>query len=97
VTRSNEPAAAEVCEDSIPALRVDHLDISDLPLLNTDLETDGGQGFPPAVEAFRGKVREADCILFAAPEYNYSIASTSPPFPLSFLHVKSNVHFVPAP
>ncbi|GJN16708.1 hypothetical protein PR202_gb03727 [Eleusine coracana subsp. coracana] len=70
-----KPAAADVCEDSIPGLRVDHLDISDLPLLNTDLETDGGKGFPSAVEAFRGKVRQADCVLFAAPEYNYSIAS----------------------
>ena len=42
-------------------------------MLNTDLETDGGTGFPPAVEAFRAKVRHADCFLFASPEYNYSI------------------------
>ncbi|XP_034596468.1 probable NADPH:quinone oxidoreductase 1 [Setaria viridis] len=66
-------AAAEVCEDSIPGLRVDQLDISDLPIINTDLETDGG--FPPAVEAFRAKVCQADCFLFGAPEYNYSIAT----------------------
>lgn len=63
-----------MCEDSIPGLRVDQLDISDLPIINTDLETDGG--FPPAVEAFRAKVCQADCFLFGAPEYNYSIAST---------------------
>ncbi|GJM91863.1 hypothetical protein PR202_ga08281 [Eleusine coracana subsp. coracana] len=70
-------AAAEVCEESIPGLRIDHLDISDLPLMNPDLEivTDGVKSFPPVVEAFRDKVRQADCILFAAPEYNYSIAS----------------------
>ncbi|OEL37720.1 putative NADPH:quinone oxidoreductase 1 [Dichanthelium oligosanthes] len=68
------PAAAEVCEDSIPGLRIDHLDISDLPIINTDLETEGG-GFPPAVEAFRDKVCQADCFLFGAPEYNYSIAT----------------------
>lgn len=68
-------AAAEVCEDSIPGLRVDELDISDLPLINTDLETGGGTGFPPAVEAFRAKVCQADCFLFGAPEYNYSIAT----------------------
>ena len=73
---TNYPAAAEVCEDSIPGLRVDELDISDLPLINTDLETGGGTGFPPAVEAFRAKVCQADCFLFGAPEYNYSIAST---------------------
>ena len=81
---TNYPAAAEVCEDSIPGLRVDELDISDLPLINTDLETGGGTGFPPAVEAFRAKVCQADCFLFGAPEYNYSIASTSfAPLPLS--------------
>nr|CAB3479463.1 unnamed protein product [Digitaria exilis] len=51
---------------------VDHVDISELPLLNTDLEVDGG--FPPAVEAFRAKIRAADCFLFASPEYNYSIS-----------------------
>jgi len=73
---TNYPAAAEVCEESIPGLRVDELDISDLPLINTDLETGGGTGFPPAVEAFRAKVCQADCFLFGAPEYNYSIAST---------------------
>ena len=71
---STRPAAAEVCDDSIPGLRVHHLDISDLPIINTDLETDGA--FPPAVEAFRAKVSQADCFLFGAPEYNYSIAST---------------------
>uniref|UniRef100_A0A0E0N7Q6 NAD(P)H dehydrogenase (quinone) n=1 Tax=Oryza rufipogon TaxID=4529 RepID=A0A0E0N7Q6_ORYRU len=67
-------AAAGVCEESIPGLRVDHVDISGLPLLNTDLETADG-GFPPAVEAFRDKVRQADCFLFGSPEYNYSIAT----------------------
>ena len=63
-----------MCDDSIPGLRVHHLDISDLPIINTDLETDAG--FPPAVEAFRANVSQADCFLFAAPEYNYSISST---------------------
>jgi NAD(P)H-dependent FMN reductase len=53
---------------------IDHVDIPDLPLLNTDMEVDGG--FPPAVEAFRASVRAADCFLFASPEYNYSISGT---------------------
>jgi chromate reductase len=57
-------------------LQVDHVDISELPLLNTDLEVGGG--FPPAVEAFRAKVRAADCFLFASPEYNYSISGRDP-------------------
>jgi chromate reductase, NAD(P)H dehydrogenase (quinone) len=51
---------------------VDLVDISGLPLLNTDLEVDGG--FPAAVEAFRGRVRAADCFLLASPEYNYSMS-----------------------
>ncbi|GJN07818.1 hypothetical protein PR202_ga25682 [Eleusine coracana subsp. coracana] len=63
-------AAAEICEESIPELLIDDVDIADLPMLNTDLVTDG---FPPAVEAFRTKVLQADCFLFASPEYNYSI------------------------
>ncbi|XP_020150188.1 probable NADPH:quinone oxidoreductase 2 [Aegilops tauschii subsp. strangulata] len=65
-------AAAEICRESIPGLQVDYVDISELPLLNTDLEADGG--FPPAIEAFRDSVRRADCFLFASPEYNYSIS-----------------------
>ncbi|XP_052135936.1 probable NADPH:quinone oxidoreductase 2 [Oryza glaberrima] len=65
-------AAKEICEESIPGMVIDHVDISDLPLLNTDMEVDGG--FPPAVEAFRASVRAADCFLFASPEYNYSIS-----------------------
>ncbi|CAO2167751.1 unnamed protein product [Urochloa humidicola] len=65
-------AAAAICKESIPGMQVDHVDICDLPLLNTDLEVDGG--FPPAVETFRAKVRAADCFLFASPEYNYSIS-----------------------
>jgi hypothetical protein len=82
-----------VCEDSIPGLRVDELDISDLPLINTDLETGGGTGFPPAVEAFRAKVCQADCFLFGAPEYNYSIASTSfaPPLLPALLLVRFRI------
>ena len=31
-------------------------------------------GFPPAVERFREQIRAADALLFATPEYNYSMA-----------------------
>ncbi|KAF7040316.1 hypothetical protein CFC21_050225 [Triticum aestivum] len=67
-------AAAKMCEESIPGLQIDHVDISDLPLLNTDLENVDGNAFPAAVEEFRDRVRGADCFLFASPEYNYSIS-----------------------
>ncbi|VAH85471.1 unnamed protein product [Triticum turgidum subsp. durum] len=66
--------AAKMCEESIPGLQIDHVDISDLPLLNTDLENVDGNTFPAAVKEFRGRVRGADCFLFASPEYNYSIS-----------------------
>nr|KJB74935.1 hypothetical protein B456_012G018200 [Gossypium raimondii] len=42
-------------------------------LIRTDLEVDGK--FPPAVEAFRQKILESDSILFASPEYNYSLTA----------------------
>ncbi|XP_066309325.1 uncharacterized protein [Miscanthus floridulus] len=53
--RAGSPPAAAwrcvVCKDSITGLRV-----VDLPIINTDLETGGGIGFPPAVEIFHTKV-----------------------------------------
>lgn len=59
---------------AIGGIQIEYIDISPLPILNTDLESQGT--FPPAVKAFRQKIREADSILFASPEYNYSIAGT---------------------
>ncbi|MCY3801327.1 MAG: NAD(P)H-dependent oxidoreductase [Chloroflexi bacterium] len=44
--------------------------LHDIPLFNSDVEA---RGFPPAVQAFRQRIRAADGLLFAAPEYNYSI------------------------
>ncbi|XP_024021139.1 NADPH:quinone oxidoreductase [Morus notabilis] len=52
-------------------LEIEYIDISPLPFLNTDLEVNGT--FPAAVEAFRKKILEADSVLFASPEYNYSV------------------------
>jgi len=48
------------------------VDISALPLLNTDLEQDE---LPAAVASFQTKVQAADAFLFAIPEYNYSMAA----------------------
>ena len=36
-------------------------------------EEDYQQGFPAAVEALRNAIRDADAVLIATPEYNYSI------------------------
>ncbi|XP_059312393.1 NAD(P)H:quinone oxidoreductase [Lycium ferocissimum] len=64
-------AAIEICKDSVKGMEIEYVDISPLPFLNTDLEVNGT--YPPAVEAFRKKIEEADCYLFASPEYNYSV------------------------
>ncbi|KAK5834805.1 quinone oxidoreductase -like protein [Gossypium arboreum] len=65
--------ALELTKESIAGLQMEYIDISPLPMLDTDLEVDGK--FPPAVEAFRQKILEADSILIASPEYNYSLTA----------------------
>ena len=46
-------------------------DISQLPLYNEDVRQ---QGFPPPVENLRRQIAAADALLFACPEYNYSMS-----------------------
>ncbi len=46
-------------------------DVSRFPLFNEDLEVN----IPLSVKEFKKKIRRADAILFAAPEYNYSISA----------------------
>ncbi|PHU09796.1 NAD(P)H:quinone oxidoreductase [Capsicum chinense] len=64
-------AAMEICKDSIKGMEIEYVDITSLPFMNEDLEVNGI--YPPAVEAFRKKIEEAHCYLFASPEYNYSV------------------------
>ncbi|KAJ4780253.1 NADPH:quinone oxidoreductase [Rhynchospora pubera] len=65
--------AIEICKESIPGMKIDFIDIEPLPFVNVDLEKNGT--YPPVVEAFRQKILEADCVLFASPEYNYSVSA----------------------
>jgi chromate reductase len=58
--RALAPAGMEIIE----------ADISDIPLYNGD---DDGDTQPAPVLALAEKVKEADALLFATPEYNYSI------------------------
>lgn len=44
-------------------------DISGIPLFDQDIED---QGFPDPVAEFHEKIRSADCLLIASPEYNHS-------------------------
>ncbi len=60
-------AAAELA----PAgMSIDICDIGDLPLYNDDVRA---AGFPPAVQSLRDRIKAADGLLFATPEYNYSV------------------------
>ena len=49
---------------------LDIANISGIPVYNED---NYAAGFPPAVDAFRKQIKLADALLFATPEYNYSI------------------------
>ncbi|KAL6551740.1 hypothetical protein OROGR_007894 [Orobanche gracilis] len=64
--------AAMDLSTAIDGLEMEYVDISPLPFLNTDLEVNGT--YPPVVEAFRRKIHSADSVLFASPEYNYSVS-----------------------
>jgi chromate reductase len=53
-----------------PTLELEIVDISGMPLYNQDDETDT----PPATwTEFRGRIRDADGVLFCTPEYNRSL------------------------
>ena len=45
--------------------------IADIPLFNQDV---CDKGFPAPVAAFRTQIAQADGLLFACPEYNYSVS-----------------------
>jgi chromate reductase len=51
-------------------MRIDIASIRDIPLYDADIEA---RGFPLAVTTLSDKVRAADALLIATPEYNFSI------------------------
>lgn len=53
-----------------PGATIDIADIQDIPLYNLDIEE---RGIPPQVEALKQRLRSADGLLIATPEYNSSI------------------------
>ncbi len=53
---------------------VEIYDLAPLPLINEDLEANGP---PPEVAAFRERVEQADAVLIATPENNYSIPAVT--------------------
>src|SRR5258708_29613237 len=52
-------------------MMVEVADISQIPPYNEDVRQ---QGFPPSVETLRRQIAAADALLFACPEYNYSMS-----------------------
>ncbi|KAE8684326.1 NADPH:quinone oxidoreductase [Hibiscus syriacus] len=65
--------AIELTKQDIDGIEIDYEEIAPLPMLNTDLEVDGK--YPAVVEAFRQRILAADRVLFATPEYNYSVTA----------------------
>ena len=51
-------------------ISLDIANLSGIPVYNEEIYADG---FPPAVDTFRAQIQAADALLFATPEYNYSI------------------------
>lgn len=60
-------AAAEVLPDDA---ELEIFDLSEIPVYNTDVEV---KAIPEKVQQFKQKIKAADAILIATPEYNYSI------------------------
>ncbi len=58
-------------ELGLEAVEYDIVTLADVPLFNEDVER---QGWPPRVQVLRDRLTEADGIILATPEYNYSIS-----------------------
>jgi chromate reductase len=67
---SHNRALLRAAQEMVPSdARLEVFDIAGIPAFNQDLETNP----PPIVKEFKAKIRAADAILIATPEYNYSI------------------------
>lgn len=66
----NRAALRAAIELAPPGTEVEIAEIADLPHYDADLQ---GQGFPEAVRRIERQLRAADAVLFASPEYNYSV------------------------
>jgi chromate reductase, NAD(P)H dehydrogenase (quinone) len=58
--------AIEVKPDNV---KIEVFDLAEIPLFNQDFENNP----PQTVRKFKGKIKNADALLIATPEYNYSI------------------------
>jgi chromate reductase len=67
----NMAALRTAIEQKPAGMTVEVADISQIPLYNEDVRA---QGFPPPVQKLRDQIAAADALLFACPEYNYSMS-----------------------
>lgn len=68
--RSFNKALLEVARQTAPeGVTVETFDLNGIPVFSEDLEKE----MPPRVVELKAAIRAADAILFATPEYNYSI------------------------
>ncbi len=67
----NMAALRTAIELKPPGMTIEIAEIGAIPLYNEDVRA---QGFPPAVETLRRQIAAADALLFATPEYNYSMS-----------------------
>jgi chromate reductase, NAD(P)H dehydrogenase (quinone) len=64
-------AALRAAQELVPdGMTIEVFDLSPIPLYNEDVEK---QGFPPAVQEFRDRIKATDALLIVTPEYNYSV------------------------
>jgi chromate reductase, NAD(P)H dehydrogenase (quinone) len=61
-------AAAELAPEG---MTLEIADIAEIPLYNDDVRA---QGYPAPVQRLRERIAAADALLFATPEYNYSMS-----------------------
>lgn len=68
----NRAVLAAAARDLVPdGMTIDICDIAGIPLYNED---DRAAGNPAAVDDLRGRIAQADGVLIATPEYNYSMS-----------------------
>ncbi len=69
--KSYNQAALRVLQEELPShIELEILPLETLPFFNQDLETDE----PTPVRHFKNKIRQADAVIIATPEYNGSIS-----------------------
>ncbi len=66
----NKAALRAAQELSPPGMTIESFDLAPIPIYNDDVRL---QGYPPAVEEFRARIKAADALLIVTPEYNHSI------------------------